>query len=194
MNRISSRLLIALATFMIGVASFAVWLVLRSTYDKSADTRESTSTTAAIEQSGFSSRYENPNIQGGLFYVVRRSGDYVLDPQDGYDERALVISYDDKSIKSEANEVDTPTAPGFYLSDSVRLDFERVEVVGNKVYFKTIGVGGVIYEFSGVSGEEIAPAIDDSTKVPFIKGILSTSRDGKLEREEEIKFRLRETD
>jgi hypothetical protein len=92
-NRISSRLLIALLTFMVGVASFAVWLVLRPTQDKSSDTRESTSTTGATQQPGFSSRYENPATQSGLFYVTRRSGDYVPDPQDGYDERALVISW-----------------------------------------------------------------------------------------------------
>lgn len=189
MNRISTRLLVALLTFMIGVASFAVWLFLWSPHDVPSETQESAFSADAARQPGFTSRYENPATRSGLFYATRRSGDYILDPQDGYDERALVISYDDKPIKSKANDADVHTVPGFYLSDRVRLNFERVEIVGGKVYFKTVSVGGVSYEFSGFSGEEVVPTIDATTKVPFIKGILSRSRDGKLEGEEEIKFR-----
>jgi hypothetical protein len=110
-------------------------------------------------------------------------------PFEGYDERALVLSRDGKAIAPKAGDPDAPTIPGFYLSRNVRLNFERVEVIGRKVYFRTRTVSGVIYEFSGDSGEEIIGASDPATPVPFIKGILTKSRDGKLESEEEIKFR-----
>lgn len=142
----------------------------------------------ASQEPRFSSKYENPAIYGGLFYVVRSSGGYVIDSADGYDERALVISYNDEPIERKPNDPDAPTLPGFYLTYKVRFDFERVEVIGKKVYFKTRGIGGVSYEFKGISGEEVIPNFNPSIRVPFIKGILTRLRDGKVMSKEEIKF------
>lgn len=183
MKRVSVRLLIALLTFIVGVAAVAVWLFLNS-----PDLTTPAPSAIATLEPPYSGRYENPAIQGGLFHVVRGSGEYIIDAPDGYDERALIISFDNKPIEHGAGDSDAPTRPGFYLSRRVRLNFERVEVIGKNVYFKTINVGGVSYEFSGISGAENIPG-DALTHVPFIKGVLTRSRDGKAEREEEIKFR-----
>lgn len=187
MNRISARAFIALLTFMIGVATFTVWLFLRPPYPEASGPRRATHITDAPEEPSFISKYENPAVRGGLFR--RGLDDFVMDPQDLSDEPALVLSFDNKPIARTADDPDAPTQPGFYLSSRVRIPFERVEVIGMNVYFKTISVGGVNYEFSGLSGEEVGPTLDAPTKVPFIKGILSKSRDGKSESEEEIKFR-----
>jgi len=137
----------------------------------------------------FSSHYENPAIPDGLFNVTRGSGGYIMCPFEGSDERALVLSRDGKAIAPKVDDPNAPTIPGLYLSRNVRLNFERVEVIGRKVYFLTRSFNDVSYEFSGDSGEEIIAASDPATPVPFIKGILTKSRDGKLVSEEEIKFR-----
>jgi len=148
----------------------------------------STASVIANQEPRFSSKYENPATYGGLFYVVRSSGGYVIDSADQYDERALVISYDDEPIEPKPNDPDAPTLPGFYLSYKVRFEFERVEVIGNKVYFKTRSIGGVTYEFKGISGEEVIPNFNPSIRVPFIKGILIRLKNGEVMSKEEIKF------
>jgi|SRR5262245_86166 len=127
-----------------------------------------------------SSRYERPAVYDGLYYVV---GD-----TDKFHGSALVLSYNDKPIPPKANDPDAPTRPGFYLPDKDRYDFQRVEVIDKKVYFKTRSVGGVSYEFVGNSGEEIIPNFDPSTRVPFIAGEITTLKNGKLVNKERIKF------
>ena len=194
MKHTPARLLIAVLTFTVGVTTFAVWLFLRSPHANSPSLRQSayvidTQPTVATQAPPYSSKYENPAVPDGLFYVVRGSGEYLVDAADGYDERALVISYEDEPVERNSSVPDAPTLLGFYLSHTVRLNFERVEVIGKKVYFKAIGTERVSYEFSGITGEESIPDIDDSKPVPFIEGVLTRSRDGKTEREEEIKFR-----
>lgn len=189
MNRISARVFVALLTFMIGVTTFTVWLFLRPPHTEAPGLQQTTQITDAGGGVRFTSKYENPAVSGGHFSVTNGLDDFVMDPQRTNDERALNLSYDNVPPELKADGPDAPTLPGFYLSSKVRVPFERVEVIGRSVYFKTISVGGVRYEFSGLSGEETSPTMDASTKVPFIKGILSTLRDEKLEREEEIKFR-----
>jgi len=131
-------------------------------------------------QQRFSSKYEKPAMYGGLFYVVGSS--------DNVEERSVVISYDDKPIEAKANDPDAPTIPGFYLSNKQRYDFERIEVIESSVYFKTHIIEGVSFEFSGTLGEEIVPTFDPSIAVPFIKGALTTVRNGKVVKKEEIMF------
>ena len=194
MKNFSARLLVGLLAFAVGVAAFAVWLFLRTPHPvPSGQEQLAGAPDAAPEITAqgppYYSRYENPVIPAGSFYVARDSGGYIMDAEAGNDGRALVISYDDKPIKRSADYPDAPTLPGFYLSYRVRLDFEMVKIIHDKVYFSTIGTGGVSYEFSGVTGEEIISHIDDSKPVPFIKGILTKSTNGKVERVEEIKFR-----
>ena len=181
-------LLTALLTFAAGSCASVAWQSLRSWLSTPSSSQQM-SHVIADQAPLFSGYYENPTIPDGLFHVERGSGGYVMCPFEGYDERALVLSYDGKAIVPKANDPDALTIPGFYLSPGVRLHFERVEVLGRKVYFRTRNVNGVSYEFSGASGEEIINASDPLTPVPFIKGILTKSRDGKLESEEEIKFR-----
>jgi hypothetical protein len=135
----------------------------------------------------FSSGYVRPAAYGGLFYVQRHGG-ITIDPEDGFDPRALVLYYDNKPIEPKSNDPDAPTIPGFYLSYTVRLDFEKVEVIRKNVYFKTRIVGGVNYEFSGVMGMERLPKPRPSLRVPFIKGTLTKLTNGKISSQEEIKF------
>jgi hypothetical protein len=183
MKNISIRLVIALLTFATGIAAFALWLYLRSPHSNTSDSRQVSYGVLRLPQS---SEYENPAIDDGLFSAVSRPG---IDPTDGYDERVLVISYTDIPVEPQASTPDAPTIPGFYLSSKVRLDFERVAVIGNKVYFRTRSIGGISYEFSGISGEEVIPHSDSSIHSSFIKGILTRLRDGEIMAQEEIKFR-----
>lgn len=128
----------------------------------------------------FSSRYVKPAAYDGLFYV-QRHGWIVIDAEDGYDPRALVLSYNNKPIEPKPNDPDAPTVPGFYLSLMVRLVFESVEVIRQTVYFKT-------RTFNGVMGMEIVPNFDPSTRIPYIKGILTKLKNGKMMSQEKIKF------
>ncbi len=189
MKRFSARVLIALFTFIIGVATFTVWLFLRPPQPEPHGPLQSPHTTAATQESGFASKYENPAFSGGFFYATRSAGEFIMDPHDGYDERELILTYDNKPIKRRNTDAEAPTQPGFYLTPKVRLAFERVEVVGRNVYFKTVNTNGVSYEFSGTSGGEIINTISPSIPVPFISGVLTKTREGRPEGQEEIKFR-----
>lgn len=79
------------------------------------------------QQSRFSSKYKNPQAEG-LYFV---------ESPNGTDERALVISSNNKPIPPKANEPDATTIPEFYLFYTKRIAFEKVEVIGKRVYFKT---------------------------------------------------------
>lgn len=122
-----------------------------------------------------SSRYEKPAVYDGLYYSKSS-------------EWALVLSYNDKSIPPKENDPDAPTEPGFYPSDKERYGFQRVEVIGDKFYFKTRSVRGVSYEFVGKSGGEIIPDFDPSTPIPFIEGVITTLKNGKPVNKEKIRF------
>jgi hypothetical protein len=135
---------------------------------------------AASQRPSPSSKYVNPAVYDGLFYVV--SGDWRSNT------RALVLSYSDNPIEPKANDPDAPTIPGFYPSREKRFDFERVEVVRNKVYFKTRGVEGISYVFSGTSGKAGIRNFDPTILVPFIRGSLVTLRNGKAIKSEKVKF------
>jgi hypothetical protein len=130
------------------------------------------------QKSSFSSKYKNPQAEG-LFYVQSLNNT---------DERGLILSSDDKPISPKPNDPDAPTVPGFYLSDTKRIAFLKVEVIGRKVYFKTRSARGVIYEFRGTAGKEILPNFDSTTPVQFIKGTLRKYKRGKIVKSEKIKF------
>jgi hypothetical protein len=136
----------------------------------------------------FSSKYVKPAAYDGLFHVQRRGGWIVIDAEDGFDPRALVLSYNNKPIEPKPNDPDAPTVPGFYLSYTVRLDFESVEVIRKAVYFKTRTVAGVNYQFNGLMGTEIIPNFEPSTRILFIKGVLTKLTNGKMMSQEDIKF------
>ena len=185
MKSISIRLLVALLTFTVGVAAFALWLLLRAPSPVASDSPPAAHAEVSLPLSG---TYENPAAPDGLFHVVRRSGWHVIDASDGYDERALVLSYAERAAGPQETSPDAPTRRGFYLAPQLRFDFERVEVIGRKVYFKTHGVAGVRYEFSGNAGEEVIPASAPPARVHTIKGTLTRSKDGEVMAVEEIKF------
>jgi hypothetical protein len=141
----------------------------------------------AQRQPRFSGKYVRPVTYGGLFYVQRGDG-IIIDPEAGYDPRALVPSYNNKSVDHKPNDPDAPTHPGFYLSYAARFDFERVEVIGKQVHFKTHTIAGVYYRFSGVMGTERMTNFDHSAQVPFIKGVLTRINNRKVVSQESIKF------
>ena len=115
-------------------------------------------------------------------------GSYYLDSVNESDERTLVISEDNQPFPPPSNEPDDVTSPGFYLSRENRFDFEKVELVGKKVYFKTREIDGVTYEFRGTAGEEIIPEFSADVPVPFIKGILKEIKNGQVMKTENVKF------
>ena len=131
---------------------------------------------AVGQQSRFSSKFKNPKAEG-LFFV---------ESSNEWDSRALVLSSNNKPIPPKANEPDAPTVPGYYLSYTKRLAFQKVEVIGKKVYFKTRSVSGVIYEFRGTAGAEIDPEFTDP--IQFIKGTMTKFKRGKIVKTEKIKF------
>jgi len=136
---------------------------------------------AAQRQSRFSSKYIRPATYGGLFYL-QHGNEVPIDPG------ALVLSYDDKPIDHKPNDPDAPTIPGFYSSYTKRFDFERVEVIGKRVYFKTRAVEGVRYEFSGLMGTYIEPNFSRSIRIPFIKGTLTKWQNQKIISQDKIRF------
>lgn len=126
------------------------------------------------------SRYVDPAVYDGLFYIV--SGDWQNDL------RALVISYSDDPIGPKANDPEAPTTPGFYPSPGKRFDFVKIEVVRRKISFKTQSIDGVSYIFCGETGKEVVKGFDPSILVPYITGSLLTLRNGKIVKRENVKF------
>jgi hypothetical protein len=131
---------------------------------------------AVGQQSRFSSKYKKPQAEG-LFFV---------ESPDENDSRALVLSSNNKPIPPKANEPDAPTVPGYYLSYTKHLPFEKVEVIGKNVYFKTRKVGGVSYEFRGTAGKENDPEFAEP--IQFIKGTMTKFKRGKIVKTLKIKF------
>ena len=128
------------------------------------------------QQSRLSSKYKNPKAEG-LFFV---------ESSNDSENRALVLSSNNKPIPPKANEPDAPTIPGYYLSYTKRLTFSKVEVIGRKVYFKTRSVGGISYEFRGTAGEEKDSYFTEP--IQFIKGTMTKFKRGKVVKAEKIKF------
>jgi hypothetical protein len=133
----------------------------------------------------FSSTYKRPATNDGFFYVQRHRG-IIMDAEDGFDPRALVLSYDNKPLADASKIPDAPTVPGFYLTYAAPFGFERVQVVGSKVYFRTRTIAGVYYRFSGVIGSQRSP--DASKLLSYIKGVLTRVNNGRVMSQEEIKF------
>lgn len=135
--------------------------------------------TAAGQRATYKSKYVDPAVYDGLFYNL--SDDWTTN-------FALVISYDDNPIDQKPNNPGAPRVPGLYPSHGKRFDFERLEVIRNKVTFKTRTVDGVGYSFSGESGQGPVRGMDASILVPFIRGTLVTLKNGKVMKREAIKF------
>jgi len=124
-----------------------------------------------------SSRYVRPAAGAGLYYSTGEPA--------AFHASALILSYDGKPIPAPENDPDAPTKPGFYLPDGKHIPFQRIEVIDKKVYFKTRSVGGVSYEFVGISGEENDPNFG---AVPFIEGEITTLKNGKPVNKVKITF------
>ncbi len=113
----------------------------------------------------------------GLYYVRSRNGS---------DERKLILSDTNAPIPPKSNDPGEATLPGFYISHEKRLDFEEIEVVGNRIYFKTRESNGLVYEFRGLAHTENDPYF--SEPIPVIKGTLRTINDGVASQNETITF------
>ena len=140
---------------------------------------------SAQHPSRFSSTYKRPATEAGFFYVQRHGG-IIMDPQDGFDPRALVLSYNNNPVAEASGIPDAPAVPGFYLTHEARFDFERVEVIGRKVHFRTRPIAGVYYRFSGVIGSE--RSADASRLLSYIKGVLTRVNNRRVMGQELIKF------
>src|SRR5262245_11168913 len=93
----------------------------------------------ADQSERLSSRYENPPAESeGLYYATGNEGAFYAS--------ALVISYKDKPVPPPENDPDAPTKPGLHLKDGKLYAFQKIEVIGKKVYFKTRSAGGASYE------------------------------------------------
>ncbi len=131
---------------------------------------------AVGQQSSFSSKYKNPQAEG-LFFV---------ESSDANDSRALVLSSNNKPIPPKANEPDAPTVPGYYLSYTKRVAFEKVEVIGRKVFFRTRSVGDIIYEFRGTAGKDIDSEFNKP--IQFTKGTMTKLKKRKIVKSVKMSF------
>lgn len=126
------------------------------------------------------SKYESENIGFyGLYYLAGKNDS---------DLRKLIISEDDKPIPQKSNDPDEATNPGFYVTDEKRLDFEEIEIIGKRLYFKTRESDGIHYEFHGVFGEKIDPNFSDDVPIPFIKGALNEFKNDEVVKTENVEF------
>ena len=115
----------------------------------------------------------------GLYYVKSTDED---------DDRQLVISDDSEPIPQKPNDPDAATHPGFYMSRENRLDFKEIEINGNEVFFRTREIDGLSYEFRGTAGRAIVPDFSEEEPLPFIKGVLKMTVNGRIVRSENIFF------
>jgi hypothetical protein len=129
-----------------------------------------------------SSRYEKPPADSEGLYRTDGAAE-----RSAFYDSALVLSYNDKPIPRDENNPDL-TIPGFYLTSEKRFDFQKVEVIGKKAYFKTRNVGGVSYEFVGEFGKTPLPDYGPDMSIPSIAGTITTLKNDAPVNKEKIKF------
>lgn len=186
MCRLNSRLLVALLTFVIGVTGVYLWFINSGSVSENARWQSHSLVEEAQDFSNFClfnkpsveekiiiSKYDHPAFTDGLFYLETNDG-------------ALVLSFDNQPIPPKENDPDAPKIPGFYNSEYQKFDFEKVEIIKNKVYFKTYSIDGISYEFKGTSQLEHNPDYDKP--ISHIKGSLQILENGKVITTRKIEF------
>lgn len=142
------------------------------------------------------------NASAGLPAQLRSSdlyGLYVV--QWGNDETALaylVISPDGRAIPPKANDPGAPTLPGFHVTrayllkdpDLVLGDIQRFRFAQHRISkggfsFRTQRFRGTWFVFSGRFGREDVEGIPD---VPYIVGVLTEMKYGRVVRKKQVQF------
>jgi len=94
------------------------------------------------------------------------------------DPAALVISSDGKPIAPKANDPDAPTQPGFHMGQR-HFPFKTSRLSPQEFSFRTVSLDGTEFSFRGRFGRE---QVDSESRVPYLLGVLTEMRDGRVVR------------
>jgi hypothetical protein len=97
---------------------------------------------------------------------------------------ALVISSDGKPIAPKVNDPDAPTQPGFHIGQQ-HFQFESSRLSAQRFSFRTVSMGGTQFSFHGRFGRE---PVDTVPRVPYIEGVLTETRNGRVVRTKKVHF------
>jgi hypothetical protein len=111
-------------------------------------------------------------------------GLYYADCDEESDCPALVISGDGKPIPPKGNDPDAPTHPGLHIGERL-FPFTRSSFSQRGFAFQTARVGETAYSFQGRFGRENVDVISD---VPYLVGVLTETRNGRVVSKKKMHF------
>jgi hypothetical protein len=128
--------------------------------------------TAAVGQQ---SRRQNISDFYGLYYADENSEE---------NKFALVFSLDGRPIPPKANDPDAQTQPGLYIGQQ-RFPFAWSHISSQGFSFRTARIGDSEYTFRGRFGRE---EVDILSGVPYLAGVLTQRRNGRVLRSNKVHF------
>jgi len=100
------------------------------------------------------------------------------------DPVALEISPDGKPIPPKANDPDAPTQPGLHVGQR-NFQFLRSRLSSQGFSFRTVSANGTEFSFHGRFGREDVGSLSN---VPYLQGILTEKKDGRVVRTKSVHF------
>ena|ERR1700756_1490920 len=97
---------------------------------------------------------------------------------------ALIISSDGKPIAPKPNDRDAPTLPGFHVGQR-HFPFKSSRLSPQGFSFRTVSLDGTEFSFRGRFGRE---QVDSVSRTPYLLGILTETRDGRIVRTKKAHF------
>ena len=97
---------------------------------------------------------------------------------------ALVISPDGRPIAPKANDPDAPTQPGFHAGKS-HFHFKSSHLSSQGFSFRTVSLDRTEFSFRGRFGRE---QVDSISGVPYLLGVLTETRNGRVVRTKKLHF------
>jgi hypothetical protein len=97
---------------------------------------------------------------------------------------ALVISGDGKPIPPKGNDPDAPTHPGLHIGQRL-FPFAQSSFSPRAFTFRTARVGQTAYSFQGRFGRE---NVDVISNVPYLVGVLTETRNGRVVSKKKVHF------
>lgn len=134
--------------------------------------------TLSVQSNGVGQQPEQHQVSDfyGLYYA------YESDQETEF--AALVISSDGRPIPPKANDPDAPTQPGLHVRQQL-FPFAWSRLSSQGFSFRTARIDGTEYSFRGQFGRE---QVDIISAVPYLGGVLTEIRNGRVRLRKKVHF------